>query len=463
MYCFTHLYNDFETFAHQFTLSQQILLPYGDLAMFRLNMMTQFLVGSCLLILCVVFLALSQKQASDIQGQLRDWQSLTVKLGSDVLSLQKQAQHYKLNAPRDFESYNRDVAVFYKQFQQQLTGIESNHKSLVSVSDELFSNSYFTLLADSTPILSAVNQQQSWLGFWQTFRTNLDGQLGNPNEPRLEWGADHIIGTSTNVNERLETLNDSVKAANHWFVKAYETISIITMIAVLFIVVATLMLFALFVIRPIVSTTKVCQKVAAGEYGQTVEVNGTGETKQLQIAFNDLSSRSKLLMDMLNDINKPGDVTNKLQTIYNSGKNALGCSWIGLMSFDEQRANLTASAPLSLDTNFKHRHVSLNKAFGKDLTEALSSHWFELENLRQLSITRRDERFLRDLHKNTMGQHMVGYSFKCPKHNDFLLLFACNLEEGFTQQQQELIKALSKLMADGIIAGLDFKPESTAA
>ena len=42
-------------------------------------------------------------------------------------------------------------------------------------------------------------------------------------------------------------------------------------------------------------------------------------------------------------------------------------------------------------------------------------------------------------------------------------MFACNLEEGFTPQQIDIIKALSRLMADGIIAGLDFKEQSPAA
>lgn len=109
--------------------------------------MSQFLVGSGLLILCVLFLAFSQKQASDIQAQLRDWQSSSAKLELDVLALQKQAQHYKLNAPRDFESYNRDVAVFFKQFQQQLATIESDHAAIHVPITLLRADRYLQVLA----------------------------------------------------------------------------------------------------------------------------------------------------------------------------------------------------------------------------------------------------------------------------------------------------------------------------
>ncbi len=42
-------------------------------------------------------------------------------------------------------------------------------------------------------------------------------------------------------------------------------------------------------------------------------------------------------------------------------------------------------------------------------------------------------------------------------------MFACNLEEGFSSQEIELIQALGKLMADGIISGLDYVDEKHAA
>ncbi len=120
----------------------------------------------------------------------------------------------------------------------------------------------------------------------------------------------------------------------------YQLLNNVLLGLVLAIITLTLGLFALLVIRPIVVTTNVCKAVSACEYGSKVAVNGTGETKQLQEAFNDLSSRSKLFMAFLGDINKPGNVPSKLQSIYKSGKDALNCSWIGLMAFGEQRVEL---------------------------------------------------------------------------------------------------------------------------
>ena len=430
----------------------------------RKNIMAQFVAGALLLVLCLLVLTVSQQQASKVQNQLRDWQGQVSKLELDVASLQQQAQHYKLNAPRDFESYNRDVAVFYKQFQQQLTSITQTTENAQIPAYRLKDNTaYNVFFSNDTAIEESIKQQASWGIFWDTFLTNLKQEIGSPSEPRLEWAADHIISTQANLSSRTQALHTKVVQANQWFSTRYEQVSWLMSGAVLVFISIILALFAQFIVRPIVSTTKVCKDVAAGNYGKKVTVNGVGEAKQLQEAFNDLSSRSKLLMDMLGDINKPGDVPTKLKRIHSSGKEALGCSWIGLMAVNETRAELNSSVPAALDANFKHRHVTLNKAFGRDLLSALETKWLDLPALRQLSIKRHDERFLRELHKNTMAQHIVGYSFKCPKHNDFILMFACNLEHGFTQQQTDIIKALSKLMADGIISGLDYSEKSTAA
>lgn len=216
-----------------------------------------------------------------------------------------------------------------------------------------------------------------------------------------------------------------------------------------------LVLFVNRIIRPVLSTTLACETVAAGEYGTKVELNGSGETRRLQKAFNELSARSKLMMDMLGDVNQPGNVGEKLERIYGSGYEALGCSWIGLMAFEADKIQLNASVPAMLDTGFRHRHVSLNKALGKDLLNTLKSGWLNIDSLKTLTLNRHDERFLRELYKHTHANHVVGYPFRCPQHNNFILLFTSNDAEGFSDQQIELIKALSKLMADAIISGMN--------
>lgn len=424
---------------------------------FHKSLMTQFVVGAAIMVACVLVLTISQREATQIQRLLTDWQAQADKIQLDISNLQQQAQHYKLNAPRDFESYNRDVEVFYQQFKQQLTTLDQTFNNAnASVTDLSGKFTYTWLTQENSPLLHAVQKQSAWHAFWYIFVDELQGKIGNPQEPRLEWGAEYIITHQEKLTREAVTLAEHITEANQWFAATYEKINNGLIIFVLVYLLFSLTLFALRIIRPVSVTTKACEAVAAGAYGTKVEVSGSGETQRLQQAFNELSARSKLMMDMLSDINQPGNVSDKLQRIYDSGHDALGTNWIGLMAFNEQTVDLNASVPMALDINFRHRHVSLNKAFGKELINTLETGWLEIKSLRQLSLNRHDERFLRELHKNTMASEIIGYPFRCPKHNNFILLFASKEKDGFSQQQTDLIQALSKLMADAIIAGMDY-------
>lgn len=420
------------------------------------SLMTQFVLGATIMIAFILLLTLSQRESTQLQKQLTDWQAQADKIQLDIASLQQQAQHYKLNAPRDFESYNRDVAVFYQQFRQQLTTLDNSfseaNNNVTKLSESI---AYSLLTQEGSPLLRAIQKQSAWHHFWLLFVDDLEAQLGDPKEPRLEWGAEYIINNQERLSLEATSLANQIHEAYIWFGITSDKVNLGLISVVMAYLLLALGLFALRILRPVLSTTRACEAVAAGDYGKKVDLNGSGETRRLQQAFNELSARSKLMMDMLGDINKPGDVSEKLQSIYDSGREALGSNWIGLMAFNEQNVELNTSVPTTLDYNFRHRHVSLHKAFGKELASTLESGWLNIESLRQLSLTRHDERFLRELHKNTMAHQVVGYPFRCPKHNNFILLFSSNSPEGFSQQQEELIRALAKLMADAIIAGMD--------
>lgn len=419
------------------------------------SLMTQFVVGAAILVIFILLLTVSQQQSTRLQKMLNEWQNHVDKLQLDIGNLQQQAQHYKLNAPRDFESYNRDVAVFYQQFNQQVrnlnTAFERTDSELTELSDSLV---YQAIVQHDSPLFLAMEMQTAWHESWKLFVEELQQKLGDPNEPRLEWGAEFIIINKNRLNNEAKAMAKNIEQGTQWFSNTFEMLNLALIALVLLYLIGSLIVFALRIIRPVSSTTAACELVAGGDYGIRVDVNGSGETRRLQHAFNELSSRSQLMMNMLRDVNKPGDVADKLQCIYDSGRDALGCNWIGLMAFDTKRIDLASSVPATLDANFRHRYVSLRNEFGKEMLETLQTGWLQIDSISKLSLKRHDERFLRELHKNTMAHEIIGYPFRCPQHNNFILLFASNYEDGFSKQQTDLIQALSKLMADAIIAGM---------
>ncbi|GLS25649.1 HAMP domain-containing protein [Marinibactrum halimedae] len=416
------------------------------------SLMTLFSAGAVVLLLLVVLLAVSLDFSSNLQLRYANWQASVSKVQKDFDSLNQQAQHYKLNAPRDFESYNRDLAVFYTQFQELLEQIDKEiSNSAVSAQNVNTNFGGDLLLLQSNPSLTeALTAQDGVVAAWSSFSQALRDTLGDPKEPRLEWGAEYIIKEQPEIAILAEQLRSELAFAK---VQSQQLIErglwcLLGLIGIY--IVAAITLIVVKVIRPVVITTKACEKIAAGDYGLTIDLNGAGETRRLQQAFNELSGRSQLIMDTLGYISQLDKTDDKLQAILNSGQKALALGWVGLMRVERESIVLTHSAPSALHKQFRHKDFPTQKSLGKALKQSFDEGWFELDNMRDLSLTRFDERFLRELQRITVATHLVGYPFKGENNQYYVLLFTTSQLGGFSAQQLQLIQALGRLMSDSI-------------
>lgn len=429
------------------------------------SLMTRFILGASLLIALIALISISQIIADQHKSLFSQWSTDSEKLRLELSSLQQQAQHYKLNAPRDFESYNRDVAVFYQQFKQEIDSISKINKELQNSATKIGESTVLKTINSNadTPLKNSQSMLKAWIQQWLSFRNLMDERLGDPTNPRLEWGAELVLNQYNALQQAANELSASINKSQSWLYQHHTNISYSLLAFVLSYIIIALISLAWFVIRPIILTSKACEQVAAGKYGLHINVPAVGETKHLQQSFNELSATTKLVMDMLTEIHQPSDVTNKLQKIYDSGNEALGINWIGLMTLKEGNFELISSAPEAQQNNWRHKSVSIHKSFGKDLLASFDKRWLDIHQLSKLALQRHDERFLREVHKHTRAHHMVGHPFHCPKHNGFLILFTSQQEQGFTPSQIELIKALVSLMSDALISGLSYETPMSKA
>lgn len=423
------------------------------------SLMTRFILGATLLIALIALISFSQIMADQHKSLFSQWSTDSEKLRFELSSLQQQAQHYKLNAPRDYESYNRDVAVFYEQFKQELASISRINADLLNSATQIEASSVLKVINSNadTPLKQSQQMLEAWVQQWSSVSNLMDERLGNPTNPRLEWGADLVLEQYNVLQQTSNDLSISINKSQAWLYQHHTTINYSLLAFVLSYIIIALISLAWFVIRPIILTSKACEQVAAGKYGLHIDVPAMGETKLLQQSFNELSATTKLVMDMLTEIHQPSNVTDKLQRIYESGSEALGINWIGLMALKEGNFELISSAPEASQHNWRHRSVSVHKSFGKDLLASFDKRWLDIRQLSKLALQRHDERFLREVHKNTRAHHMVGHPFHCPKHNGFLIMFTTQQEGGFTASQIDLIKALVSLMSDALISGLSYE------
>ncbi|WP_157729908.1 HAMP domain-containing protein [Bacterioplanes sanyensis] len=423
--------------------------------MFRLRLITTFSVAAALLITVVLASGYALTRLSHWQQSAANWHASSLQLSGQLSVLLQQAQHYKRNAPRDYESYNRDLVVFYQQFLHSIAATEQAVAVLQQHQQALANDNELLSLLNATELFQAQNLHAQWLQDWQSFEVALHDALGDPAEPRLEWGAEYILANIAPLQARRDSLQSAIASAQQRFEQGSQQGRLLAMSTLIVLVLVLLLLLALRVVRPIVRTAHACDRVASGEYGLQIDETGSTETRQLQHAFNQLSARAKLMLDLVRDIHQPTDTATKLNDIFDSGRSALGINWLGLIALDSSRIELTHSAPDALDAHWRHRHISPNKVFGQELQASFQQQWLSLDNIRQLAVSRHDERFLRELHKNTLASEVVGYPFRCPQHKQFILLFSTRQETGFSAEQSNLIRALVPLMADAILESFE--------
>lgn len=423
------------------------------------SLVFRFVTGSVLLLLGVLLLGYVHQQSLQLQSDIGRWQGQADILVKHTRQLQELAQHYKTNAPRDYESYERDLLVFYRQFSGHLDLMTADQELIRDYEQVISQNLLMpwlqrlsaTPVNDSLPVAATRDD-------WKNFVIRMQETLGNPQEPRLEWASELVLEQFPLLLASAEQQQLTARTATALFNSSSQQLNYLVVAMLSAFILAGFMAFIFKVIRPVLRTAHACQQVAAGEYGLNVALDGSGETRQLQQAFNELSSRAALMLDLVGNLNRHESVPARLAAILDNSREALGVNWIGLMYLQNDSARLQASVPASIDYDWKHRQLSLNKSLGKRLNDTGSHQWLDLSNLPELALRHHDERFLRELHKNTMATQVMGYGFTCPRQHRFLLMFSTRHTSGFSPQQQSLMQTLARLMVNAIIDSMPAEP-----
>ena len=97
------------------------------------RLMPIFSLAAAVMISVVLLAGMALQQISQQQQSLTAWYNSIVELERQIQTLEQLASHYKANAPRDYDSYNRDVLVFYQQFLQAIQGLDDTAKTQQSL------------------------------------------------------------------------------------------------------------------------------------------------------------------------------------------------------------------------------------------------------------------------------------------------------------------------------------------
>jgi len=179
-------------------------------------------------------------------------------------NLVTQSQHYKKVAPRDYESYQRDLHLYHKDLQKQL----KNYTAIITAFQQ---RTLPTELTGQDRVIncnwgaSSIQQLNKTTKNWANFNDGLKVAIGdNAQEPRLEYAAEFIVNNGGELVRRTDKLAQvfqtmmEVKLDN---ISRFNTASIVVFVIINFIL---LIIFYRTVFQPLDVAKLAFKKVANG-------------------------------------------------------------------------------------------------------------------------------------------------------------------------------------------------------
>ena len=242
-----------------------------------------------------------------------------------------QSHNYIKAAPRDYESYQRDLSLYYKNVQKQL----KNYNDIITDFEQR------TLSAELTgqpePIYcnwdeQSINQLDTTAVKWREFEAGILRSLGeNKLEPRLEYAAEYI---AENGDELVRETTRLSRAFQKMMEEKLDGISRINIVFInIFIVINIILLLGFFrkVFQPLDSTRKIFEKVANGNLDYKIDVESTNEIGLLSQSFNRLTQRLSSMFRLTERIHQANNLDESLEFFHTEFKQFLSIDWIGLM------------------------------------------------------------------------------------------------------------------------------------
>ncbi|MGB1109198.1 MAG: HAMP domain-containing protein [Gammaproteobacteria bacterium] len=387
-------------------------------------------------------------------------------LDHSIQTLAQPSENYLKNAARDYESYRRDVMVFHKDILNDFARLDARMATI----DERFKQG-----AGETPVIDALlgGSAHAELGAavqdaeaaWRDFNATFMDKLGpDEAEPRLEWGTEYVVENHPRLAAAVQRMTSRYRALLDEQHEMSVMLLDISLAALAVFGALGLVWFYRRVIHRIGKTVDACQIVAGGDFGYTLPVEGRDEISVLSRAFNTLSSRSHLVLNMVVDLQQSVSVEQALAVIVQGSGNYLPVSWAGFMevSSDGKRMSLSNAIPPKSLQGWGDRTATAEQEFGRALADALiSKQSVNLSDLPEQVIDMPDEAFLRGLVRATQVKSLLALPVSGGSGWEGVLLFGSRNGE-YRQDHAELLEKLAPLMAASLERTVRVQTDSRA-
>ncbi len=228
----------------------------------------------------------------------------------------------------------------------------------------------------------------------------------------------------------------------------YEKILTVSQIGIVVMGLLGLLWFYFRVLKRIGNTVNACVKVANGDFGHTLKIDGDDEISVLAKAFNLVSSRSQLVMALQNQLHQVQSMEQALTVISQAAGGFLPIAWVGVFHTKEQKklTLLSALSQQSIQT-IPNKVINLQQGFGKKLSNNMLTKKSVIQNnLGEYAVNNEQELFIRDLVRTHEIQSVLALPMISRKGWEGYIIFGTRKGE-YNKSQTELLENLSTMMA----------------
>lgn len=387
----------------------------------------------------------------NLSGQLRVISQLLV----------NQSAGYADNAPRNYKSYYRDVALYNNQLQMLISHYDKIIDSFKAreLAPELF-KSEFLSIRKSTKVIPKISEKVdpiycTWnetaknelveaSKSWDTFKQGLYKELGeNVNEPRLEAAAqyvlyneDSLILSSTELTSAFRNMMENKLKQITWLNRVSIILSFLIAISIFWGVYRK-------IFRPMSQTIDAFQRVALGELSHQVDISNTTELGQLTSSFNKLTARLNSLFGLTDRIYQATSLDEIIKFVYQEFSGLLPIEWVAMLRMDVSKQKMVVGHIYSDEEQILRegdivsvKHPVLEDVFDKNKV-VIFNHL--KEDLKKYNV---EDDFFKKLVFMNM-QSMIIFPLFIRGDERVILIFSTNKKNAYKTSHRELLSNIT--------------------
>lgn len=289
------------------------------------------------------------------------------------------------------------------------------------------------------------------------FANGFKSSLGsNPACPRVQEAAAYILKDErrlfAEIPEQLSLLSKETRMQKAFL----DQFTLIALGIALLSGLLGLLWFQFKVMRRIGKTVAGCREVATGGFGYQIELDPQhDELSSVVEAFNAMSTRTHLVLSVLDAMQDAGDRRESLKVIWEESQPYLGTEWMGLIAFnrDDQSVVRHSLPPIVYEPLRRARIPRTQSGFESMLHTRNPLKVDDLVEFANLAANTSRDRFMRLMAERTDLRSMIALPLHAEDGWQGVLVFANTEENHFNDEQVVLMGNLAQMIANGLSKG----------